>query len=90
MRAIVLSATRHPVRKGIVNSGRIELSQGKEIWMIPALPSIISYTHSMIIPQQHVVGVFRVDPQGMVVTAEIKNPSAPGLSAVPGSEDTHA
>ena len=56
--------------------------------MVPVLCTVVGDSQAMIIAEDHVIRVIRVNPKSMIVTAEAKWAAFPCLSAVtcaPGS-----
>ena len=60
--AVVLQAAVHIVREIHVEADRVELGQWNVVGVIPILAAVVGNAHAVVVTQQHVLGVLRIDP----------------------------
>src|SRR5690606_5327269 len=85
LRAVVLEPTGHAVRVGHVVADRVELGERLEVRVVPVAAAVVGHAHAVVVTQDHVVRVLGVDPERVVVAAEVPG-AAPGPAAVARDE----
>jgi len=90
MRAIILKTAGYPVRIRIVKADGVELGKRQKIGMIPVFASIIREPNAMVIAYDDMIGIARVNPEGVIIAAKTQRLSFPGFAAVISSPRSSA
>ena len=88
-RPVVLQAAVHVVGHLVVEADGVELRQRQLVRVVPVLPAVEGDPHAVVVAEDHVLRVLRVDPERVVVAAEPER-RRPGLPAVLGLEHADA
>ena len=81
LRAVVLQAAVDVVGHLVVHADRVQLRERQLVGVVPVLPAVVGDPHAVVVAEQHVLRVLRVDPQRVVVAAELER-GRPRLAAV--------